>query len=413
MFGGMRYGEMTSNAAESFNNWIKEARNLPITQMVDTIRTQLMRQMSARRDQANKWKELICPTFETRLMDSFNDSRSWQVSRSWQSVHIVTQAVAEKQPPSPMQHNISPPSRVKHIKEKDRKEHRLPDFQYPDLPGQKQSHPVEMVEDVEKHPPAKQPKKLSLTNKFKVWSKMSKQDKQKVQALQKSGGDELLVWKGDSKATHVYFDDIVNLIKEESIHNNLIDAYAKLLHEQQEVVNPTSDEASFIFTSMCLKVIREYYPRKRSKHIDAHVKNYQGERYLLFSLHHEYHWTIVVYDAKDNLWRHYNSLRSRTSIHDPYIDQAQEVRKYIEHVVSVIGESSPLYTKLVGQNPAQPIKSVDVCPQQVDCRPAVCYIMRAHIYHEKIVGNLSSSEWCGLRDLLVHSCLNHKKSELH
>ena len=31
----------------------------------------------------------------------------------------------------------------------------------------------------------------------------------------------LLVWKGDSKATHVYFDDIVNLIKEESIHSNV------------------------------------------------------------------------------------------------------------------------------------------------------------------------------------------------
>ncbi|XP_028096420.1 uncharacterized protein LOC114296291 [Camellia sinensis] len=189
-----------------------------------------------------------------------------------------------------------------------------------------------MVEDAEKHPPAKQPKKLTLTNKFKVWSKMSKQDKQKVQALQKSGGDELLVWKGDSKATHVYFDDIVNLIKEESIHSN--------------------------------KVIREYHPRKRSKHIDAHVKNYQGERYLLFPLHHEYHWTIVVYDAKDNLWRHYNSLRPRTSIHDPHIDQAQEVRKYIEHVVRVISESSPLCTKLGGQNPSQPIIVVDVCPQQ-------------------------------------------------
>ncbi|GMP34986.1 hypothetical protein CsSME_00007630 [Camellia sinensis var. sinensis] len=54
-----------------------------------------------------------------------------------QLAHIVTQAVAQKQPPSLMPYNLSPPYRVKRIKEKDRKEHRLPDFQYPDLPGQK------------------------------------------------------------------------------------------------------------------------------------------------------------------------------------------------------------------------------------------------------------------------------------
>ncbi|GMQ08712.1 hypothetical protein CsSME_00052318 [Camellia sinensis var. sinensis] len=75
---------------------------------------------------------------------------------------------------------------------------------------------------------------------------------------------------------------------------------------------------------------------------------------------------IVVYDAKDNLYRHYNSLRPRTSIHDPHIDQAQEVRKYIENVVHVIGESSPLWTKLARQYPSQPIISVDVCPRQGD-----------------------------------------------
>ncbi|THG16859.1 hypothetical protein TEA_020593 [Camellia sinensis var. sinensis] len=160
---------------------------------------------------------------KTILQDLYND----------QSVHIVTQAEVQKQPPVPMQHNLSQLSRVKRIKEKDRKEHRLPDFQ-------------------------------------------------------------LLMWKGDSKSTHVHFDDIVNLIKKESIHSN--------------------------------KVIREYHPRKRSKHIDAHVKNYQGERYLLFPLHHDFHWTIVMYDAKDNLWRHYNSLRPRIGIHDPHIDQAQEVK---------------------------------------------------------------------------------------
>ncbi|XP_028085904.1 uncharacterized protein LOC114286874 [Camellia sinensis] len=86
---GMRYGDMTSNVAESFNNWIKKARNLPITWMVDAIYTQLMRQMSARRGQANKWNELICPTFETMFLDLFNDSRSWQVSKTNEDVFEV------------------------------------------------------------------------------------------------------------------------------------------------------------------------------------------------------------------------------------------------------------------------------------------------------------------------------------
>ena len=37
-FRGRRYWEMTSNAAESFNNWIIEAYHLPITGLVDKIR---------------------------------------------------------------------------------------------------------------------------------------------------------------------------------------------------------------------------------------------------------------------------------------------------------------------------------------------------------------------------------------
>ncbi|KAL7225422.1 hypothetical protein ACSBR1_020736 [Camellia fascicularis] len=63
-FRGNRYGEMCSNAAESFNNWISTARHLPIIRLVDSIRTQIMRKMSARRDASNKWSGVICPKME-------------------------------------------------------------------------------------------------------------------------------------------------------------------------------------------------------------------------------------------------------------------------------------------------------------------------------------------------------------
>ncbi|KAL7177057.1 hypothetical protein ACSBR2_030393 [Camellia fascicularis] len=80
---------MTSNAAESFNNWIKEERNLPITKLVDAVQNQIMCQMSEWREIANKWNGIICPTFETNLQDSFNTSRSWNVSKANDDVFEV------------------------------------------------------------------------------------------------------------------------------------------------------------------------------------------------------------------------------------------------------------------------------------------------------------------------------------
>ncbi|KAL7164692.1 hypothetical protein ACSBR2_040568 [Camellia fascicularis] len=86
---GWRYGEMCSNAAESFNSWVREARNLPITRMVDSIWTKLMRQMVKRRDASQTWTGTICPKMESRLKKAFNEGRSWKVSQSNADVYEV------------------------------------------------------------------------------------------------------------------------------------------------------------------------------------------------------------------------------------------------------------------------------------------------------------------------------------
>ncbi|KAL7258271.1 hypothetical protein ACSBR1_004403 [Camellia fascicularis] len=88
-FRGRRYGEMSSNAAESFNSWIREARNLPITRMVDSIRGQIMRQMAKRRVSAHTWTGAICPKMESRLEEAYNKSRSWKVSQANNDVYEV------------------------------------------------------------------------------------------------------------------------------------------------------------------------------------------------------------------------------------------------------------------------------------------------------------------------------------
>ncbi|XP_028081574.1 uncharacterized protein LOC114282984 [Camellia sinensis] len=88
-FRGNRYGEMCSNAAESFNNWIKEARHLPITRMADAIRTQIMNQMSDRRGASSSWAGVICPKMEYKLEMAYKKGRSWTVNQSNSDMYEV------------------------------------------------------------------------------------------------------------------------------------------------------------------------------------------------------------------------------------------------------------------------------------------------------------------------------------
>ncbi|XP_028111003.1 uncharacterized protein LOC114309464 [Camellia sinensis] len=78
-FRGKRYGEMSSNAAESYNNWIGGARELPITCMVDMIRIQIMTQLSNRRAESKRWTTKLCPIMEKKLVDFLKLAKSWDV----------------------------------------------------------------------------------------------------------------------------------------------------------------------------------------------------------------------------------------------------------------------------------------------------------------------------------------------
>ncbi|KAG5533007.1 hypothetical protein RHGRI_027296 [Rhododendron griersonianum] len=79
-FEGRRYGEMTSNAAESFNNQILKFRHLPICELVDKIRVLIMEQMCNRRLLSNKLSSYVCPVMEKKLVDHFNKGRTWHVA---------------------------------------------------------------------------------------------------------------------------------------------------------------------------------------------------------------------------------------------------------------------------------------------------------------------------------------------
>ncbi|KAL3651426.1 hypothetical protein CASFOL_004428 [Castilleja foliolosa] len=66
-FQGARYDHLTSNFGELFYSWVSDAHELPITQMVDTIRSKIMELMYSRQTESIEWLRRLTPSMEEKL----------------------------------------------------------------------------------------------------------------------------------------------------------------------------------------------------------------------------------------------------------------------------------------------------------------------------------------------------------
>lgn len=77
-----RYGQMTSNGSESWNNQISDERGLPITKLIDGIRVMLMNQMRNRRQIAATWNTVLCKDVDAKMSEYVHESRAWHARPS-------------------------------------------------------------------------------------------------------------------------------------------------------------------------------------------------------------------------------------------------------------------------------------------------------------------------------------------
>lgn len=88
-FRGQRYGQMTSNACESWNSQIREERLLPIVSMIDAIRAKLMQQLCNRRQQAIVCATKLCKSLEADVNSKVEVARCWDVRKASDDVWEV------------------------------------------------------------------------------------------------------------------------------------------------------------------------------------------------------------------------------------------------------------------------------------------------------------------------------------
>ncbi|KAK8576147.1 hypothetical protein V6N13_090624 [Hibiscus sabdariffa] len=81
-FEGTRFGHLTANIVESLNSWILEASGLPIIQMMECIRRQLMTWFNERREISMQWTSILVPSAERRVTEAIEYARTYQVLRA-------------------------------------------------------------------------------------------------------------------------------------------------------------------------------------------------------------------------------------------------------------------------------------------------------------------------------------------
>ncbi|CAI9107687.1 OLC1v1007101C1 [Oldenlandia corymbosa var. corymbosa] len=80
-FEGKRFGQLTANVAESLNPWLLEASALPLIQMMECIRRQLMTWFNERREASIEWTSVLVPSAERRVSEAIEKARAFHVLR--------------------------------------------------------------------------------------------------------------------------------------------------------------------------------------------------------------------------------------------------------------------------------------------------------------------------------------------
>ncbi|XP_014491652.1 uncharacterized protein LOC106754171 [Vigna radiata var. radiata] len=81
-FDGVRYGHFTLGVTELLYNWALECHELPIVQMMEHIRQQMVSWFSDRQDMGMRWTSILVPSAEKRILEAIADAHCYQVLRA-------------------------------------------------------------------------------------------------------------------------------------------------------------------------------------------------------------------------------------------------------------------------------------------------------------------------------------------
>ncbi|CAL5394502.1 unnamed protein product [Camellia sinensis] len=270
---------------------------------------------------------------------------------------------------------------------------------------------LESDDDFQEESIPNKPLAISCRKTNKVWHTLSKKDQDQIQLINNTQSSAC-VWSGSEDENCVYFSNICRLTNREPLYGNVIDAFS----EKQMALQPTIEEfekndlvfasnpyagRSYVFSTLINTPLQNQDQALREKLMDSHFPEAMKNRYIHFPINHDNHWTIVVFDNADGIWRHYDSLRPAKDCHNKH---QQHQLRWNKALLSKQGNM------LSSQECETEIASIEECPQQTphsnDCAIAVCNVINQYLNWQPVQKKLRPTEWVKFRAQIINQFLN-------
>ncbi|KAI7997040.1 hypothetical protein LOK49_LG10G01827 [Camellia lanceoleosa] len=304
---------------------------------------------------------------------------------------------------------------VRNIKNKVRQEKKLLDFEYPILNGHNKKSIIDAgvvvrsddfvsnsgIIDVDAVVvKGSKWSGFDINNRLGVWKMMTVEEKCKIKQGYDRHGDQAVMWEDREAGVVVDFTDVKNIIRQSAVCGNVIDGYVEFFGEHVKMYGCELADKSYFFSSVCLDMVKSEDVRAREKFVRTNVSAATDCRFIHFSMCHDGHWTLVVYDTEEGTWKHYNPMRQRGDRADVHYSVAtlltlREFGLDEQSIMANFNSSLEAVTKCLQQKPGT-----------LDCGVLVCAIMRQYVHRADVERSLHGSNCIILHANMVKAFVN-------
>ncbi|CAL5362539.1 unnamed protein product [Camellia sinensis] len=277
---------------------------------------------------------------------------------------------------------------------------------------------LESDDDFQEESIPNKPLVISCRKTNKVWHNLSKKDQDQIQLINNTQSSAC-VWSSSEDENCVYFSDTCRLTNREPLYGNVIDAFS----EKQLALQPTIEDfekndlvfasnpyagRSYVFSTLINTPLQNQDQALREKLMDSHFPEAMKNRYIHFPINHDNHWTIVVFDNANGIWRHYDSLRPAKDYHNKHFEIAKQIQQHqLRWNKALLSKQGNM---LSSQECETEIASIEECPQQTphsnDCAIAVCNVINQYLNWQPVQKKLHPTEWVKFRAQIINQFLN-------